>query len=70
MRIVTFSTADDAIRGQDRNSAMKIIAFVLASIVSTGAFAQTFPAKAVRIVAPFPPGGGADALARLGRVGT
>jgi tripartite-type tricarboxylate transporter receptor subunit TctC len=36
-----------------------------AVLLSTGVIAQDFPAKPVRVVVPFPPGGGADALARL-----
>src|SRR6266545_4492119 len=44
---------------------MKILAVFFALLLSLAASAQPFPAKPVRIVVPFPPGGGADALARL-----
>ena len=44
---------------------MKTFAALVSLLFSLSAAAQGFPSKPVRIVVPFPPGGGADALARL-----
>jgi tripartite-type tricarboxylate transporter receptor subunit TctC len=35
-----------------------------AALLATGAFAQAYPAKTVRVIVPFPPGGSADASSR------
>ena len=42
-----------------------IVALALASVFSPPAFAQAWPFKPVRIVVPYPPGGGNDNLARI-----
>jgi tripartite-type tricarboxylate transporter receptor subunit TctC len=41
------------------------VAGALAMFVAASVFAQNFPAKQVRIIVPFPPGGGVDIVARL-----
>ena len=38
---------------------------LLMILVATGAYAQSYPAKSVRLIAPYPPGGSIDTVARL-----
>src|SRR5205809_4652358 len=44
---------------------MNFTGLFFAVLLSTRVLAQDFPARPVRVIVPFPPGGGADALARL-----
>src|SRR3954464_6620934 len=38
---------------------------IMCAAASFCAIAQTYPAKPVRMISPFPPGGGTDAVARI-----
>lgn len=48
----------------DRHVARVLLA-VLSAMVSAGAIAQAYPTKPVRLISPYPPGGGTDATARI-----
>jgi tripartite-type tricarboxylate transporter receptor subunit TctC len=48
-----------------RRALLRAIFGAILCLGAAGAMAQAFPAKPVRVIVPFPPGGGADALARL-----
>src|SRR5688572_9525843 len=39
-------------------------ALLCAALLATAAHAQTFPTKPIRVILPYPPGGGADTIMR------
>ncbi len=51
--------------GQQMSRLVRALQGALLLLVAASAAAQGFPTKPVRIVVPFPPGGGADTLARI-----
>ena len=42
----------------------RLLMAVVATCACTGSFAQAWPSKAIRIIVPFPPGGGTDVIVR------
>src|SRR6478752_7094052 len=43
----------------------KLLLAVLCAVLACAAAAQTFPARAIRVIVPFPAGGTADSIARI-----
>ncbi|MEK7231151.1 MAG: tripartite tricarboxylate transporter substrate binding protein, partial [Pseudomonadota bacterium] len=41
------------------------LAVLLGALLSAGVIAQSYPTKSIRIIAPFPPGGTSDTIARI-----
>lgn len=47
-----------------RRSRIPLIAALAVALLTTGLHAQTFPAKPIKVIVPFPAGGGTDIIAR------
>jgi len=47
-----------------KNTFFKIVFLIACSFLSATSFADEYPSKPIRIIVPFPPGGGADVLMR------
>lgn len=45
--------------------AVATVAAIACVAAATGACAQAYPAKSIRLIVPWPPGGGADVLTRM-----
>ena len=48
----------------NRSTFLRVVLVAVAALVTTGASAQAYPTKPVRVVIPFPPGGTLDTLGR------
>jgi tripartite-type tricarboxylate transporter receptor subunit TctC len=44
---------------------MRLLGFLIGALVAFGAAAQSYPGQPIRMIAPFPPGGSVDIMARL-----
>src|SRR4051812_40343823 len=43
----------------------RLLIWLFVAALSTGALAQQYPSKAIRLISPFPPGGSVDVVGRL-----
>ena len=42
-----------------------VVSFALMACMVPGVLAQTYPSRPIRLIVPFPPGGGTDIYARI-----